>query len=415
MKVCTASSGRDGSRSARWRSAAAWLACTVAALLGLLSIACGAYGEPPPVSTVPAEATAPPLAVEATAEARAPRFTPQLTRERSSAQPPQATRERSSAGPPPRAEITLAAVGDLMLARDVVVLMRERGVLYPFARVLPLFDGADVLVGNLEGTLADRGEPLEKRYTFRAPPGLAEGLALAGFDAVNLANNHAYDFGAVGLADTLDALDAAGVARFGAGWDRAAALAPAFIDVKGETIALLGFDDIFGARTAGEGIAGVAAASDEVVAAVAAAAAGADYVVVSFHWGTEYASTPTARQRELAHAAIDAGADVVLGHHPHVLQPWERYGDGLIVYSLGNFVFDLDADDLDTLGSGPFETAVAIVTLAPDAPPAVEFRPAYIDVEENRPRPASAAEAEAVLAVLREVGPAARAESSPAR
>ena len=129
------------------------------------------------------------------------------------------------------------------------------------------------------------------------------------------------------------------------------------------------------------------------------AAARADYVVVLLHAGTEYVATPSGRQRKFARSAIEA----VIGHHPHVLQPWERYRDGLILYSLGNFVFDLDADDLETLVSRPFETAVAVLTLSPGAPPAVEFRPAHIDVDENRPRPGSPEEAAAVLATLDEL------------
>src|SRR5690606_25077949 len=134
-----------------------------------------------------------------------------------------------------------------------------------------------------------------------------------------------------------------------------------------------------------------------IAADVRLAAISSDYVIVVLHAGTEYSREPTALQHELARAAIDAGAAVVIGHHPHALQPWERYGGGLILYSLGNFVFDLDPDDLAVLGSAPFETAVAVITLTADAPPAVEFRPAYIDPIENRPRPANAMEAWAVL------------------
>jgi poly-gamma-glutamate synthesis protein (capsule biosynthesis protein) len=308
----------------------------------------------------------------------------------------------SEASPTPEAQppIVIAAVGDLMFARDVVTLMQTEGVAYPFARVLPLLDGADLLVGNFEGTFTDRGEPLDKTYTFRAPPELAEGLAAAGFDLVNLANNHSADFGEISLLDTLDALAAVGVARFGAGLDDTEAYAATTIEVRGQRIAFLGFSDIGGAQPAAPGVPGVATAGERVEASIAAARAAADYVVVSFHWGFEYTTEVTERQRNLAHLAIDAGADVVLGHHPHILQATERYRDGLILYSLGNFVFDLDAEDLDTLGSAPFETAVAILTLHPDAPPALEIRPAFIDVEENRPRPATPTEAERIEAAL---------------
>lgn len=297
-------------------------------------------------------------------------------------------------------EITIAAVGDLMFARDVVDLMVEHGALYPFERVLPLFEDADLVIGNLEGTFTDRGVAADKVYTFRAPPGLAEGLALAGFDAVSLANNHSYDFGLEGLEDTLTALDDASVRHAGAGMDAASATAPALLSVGEQTVALLSFNDIERSGATGSDTPGVAWAGPGVADAVSRAAREADYVVVMLHAGTEYSSEPTARQQEIARMAIDAGADVVVGHHPHVLQPWECYRGGLIIYSLGNFVFDLDANDLATLGRGPFETVVAMIHLRPGGPPTVDFRPVVIDVDENRPRPAAADEARGILAPL---------------
>ena len=141
-----------------------------------------------------------------------------------------------------------------------------------------------------------------------------------------------------------------------------------------------------------------------VTSAVAAITPAVDFVIVVFHFGTEYDATPTARQRELAGAAADAGATLVIGHHAHVLQPWERRGNALILYGLGNFVFDLDREDLETLGEGPFATAIAIVELSNVTPPRVRFRPVYIDPDENRPRPASAEERERILAALSEIG-----------
>ena len=142
---------------------------------------------------------------------------------------------------------------------------------------------------------------------------------------------------------------------------------------------------------------------DAVEAAVTAAAAESDAVVVVFHFGTEYDPQPTGEQRALAHAAVDAGAAVVVGHHAHTLQPWERRGDALILYGLGNFVFDLDREDLQTLGEGPFATSVAVVELHDDAPPGVAFRPAYIDPDENRPRSPTSAEAERIHTALHEL------------
>ena len=317
---------------------------------------------------------------------------------------PTATATPSQTPPPGPRVVTIGLVGDLMFARDVVTLMEEHGAGYPFERVTPLFRGVDVLIGNLEGTFTDRGLQANKYYTFRAPPALASTLLRAGFDAVSLGNNHALDFGPVGLADTLAALDALGIAHFGAGEDTAAAVRPLMLDAGGFRLALLGFSAVRSSVFAGTSQPGVAEADyEEVVGAVQAATTEADFVVVVFHFGREYDPMPTDEQRLLARAAADAGATLVVGHHAHTLQPWERRGDSLILYGLGNFVFDLDPNDLATLGEGPFATVVAVVELHEGASPSVEFRPAYIDPYENRPRPATDDEAERIRDALREL------------
>ena len=320
------------------------------------------------------------------------------------AAPPTATPAPRQTPPPGPRVVTIGLVGDLMFARDVVTLMEEHGPGYPFERVTRLFRGVDVLIGNLEGTFTNRGVRANKYYTFRAPPALAPALRGAGFDAVSLANNHALDFGPVGLADTREALDALGVAHFGAGGDATEAAQPLMLEASGFRLALLGFSAVRSSVFAGESRSGVAEAGDEeVIAAVQAAIVEADFVVVVFHFGTEYDPDPTEEQRLLARAAADAGATLVVGHHAHTLQPWERRGDALILYGLGNFVFDLDREDLSALGEGPFATVVAVVELRADAPPSIEFRPAYIEPDENRPRPATADEAERIRAALREL------------
>ncbi|MGE3856019.1 MAG: CapA family protein [Dehalococcoidia bacterium] len=304
---------------------------------------------------------------------------------------------------PPPAEVRIAAVGDLMFARDIVDLT-EGDPGYPFARVAGLFAGVDLLVGNLEGTLTDRGAPLEKMYTFRAPPDRVASLTAAGFHAVTLGNNHVGDFGGVSVTDTMDALDGADIEYAGAGEDAAAAQRPALLRTPRATVALLSYSGVGESAFAGVGRPGVARASIEAMADdVRAARALTPFVVVALHAGTEYQREPTAFQRDFNRAAIEAGAALVIGHHPHVLQGWERHGAGVILYSLGNFVFDLEQGDMDTLGRGPFETGVAVVTLRLDAPPAVEFRPAMIDVVENRPRPATDAEAARIASVFREL------------
>ena len=300
--------------------------------------------------------------------------------------------------PTPDGTITIAAVGDVMIARDVTTLMEQHGAIYPFELVAPLLQDADLTIANLENTLTERGEEAIKAYTFRAPPRFASGLVDAGIDAVSLGNNHAADFGAVGLEDTLVALDAVSLPYAGAGMTEAAARRAARLVVDGQRVALLSYTDVMENTFAGLDSFGVALATvDAIDADVRAARSQSDVVIVALHSGIEYTDAPQPNQQQLARAAIDAGAAVVLGHHPHTLQGVERYGDGLIIYSLGNFVFDLDNEDLTNLGPRAFETAVYYVTITDGV--AVDARPVpvYIDPDENRPRPATAEEGAAIL------------------
>ncbi len=314
----------------------------------------------------------------------------------------------TAATPPPdvpAAQVRIAAVGDLMFARDIVDLTAgDPG--YPFARVAGLFAGADLLIGNFEGTLTDRGTALDKMYTFRAPPDRVDSLAGAGFTAVSLGNNHVGDFGAISVTDTTGTLDRAGVRYAGAGADIEAARRPAVLRAPRANVVLLSYSGVDESAFAGAARPGVARASIEAMTEdVRAARMTTPFVVVALHAGTEYQREPTAFQRAFDRAAIDAGAALVIGHHPHVLQGWERYRGGVILYSLGNFVFDLEQADMDTLGTAPFETGVAVVTLHAGSAPDVAFRPAVIDVRENRPRPATDAEAARIAQAFRELTP----------
>jgi poly-gamma-glutamate synthesis protein (capsule biosynthesis protein) len=308
-----------------------------------------------------------------------------------------ATVAAPTAAPTPSGVATLAAAGDIMLARDIITLMEEHGVIYPFERVLPLLQNADLTIGNLETALTERGTEQVKAYTFRTPPRLAEGLAQAGFDAVSLGNNHTADYGPEGVQDTIAALDAIGVKHAGAGMTEAEARAPAFLEAQGLRMAFLSYTDIMENTFAGADSAGVALATTDAIAGdVRAARAQADVVIVSLHSGIEYTDAPQANQEQLARAAIDAGALIVLGHHPHTLQGWSEYNGGVIVYSLGNFVFDLDNEDLTNLGPRAFQTAVINITFDANTVRSVSAVPVFIDPVEDRPRPATAEEAAAI-------------------
>ena len=300
--------------------------------------------------------------------------------------------------------VTIAAVGDVMLARGLVTLMDEHGAAYPFERVRHLLRDADLTIANLEGTFTERGRPADKLYTFRTPPRFAPGLAGAGIDLVSLGNNHAADFGPESLEDTLAALDASAVRYAGAGMDRNEARRPVVVEAAGLRIAFLSYTDVPCATFATGRSPGVARATVGAIGKdVRAARERADVVVVLLHFGVEYTDAPQPVQQKLARAAVDSGAALVLGHHPHALQGWEWYQDGLIVYSLGNFVFDLDADDLANLGPRAFETVVLSVTLDAGGVLDVQAEPVVIDVVENRPRPATPDEAEAILQRLDEL------------
>lgn len=312
-------------------------------------------------------------------------------------QPP-APSATSMPTPAPDGEVTIAAVGDIMLARDLTTLMEEHGATYPYERVQSLLADADITVANLEIALTERGQPVEKLYNFRTSPLFAAGLVDAGIDVVSLGNNHTADYGPDGVEDTLAALDRVGLLRAGAGMDEAQARALAVTTVNGLTIAFLSYTDQLVNTFAGPDQAGVALADSETITEdVAAAGEIADVVVVSIHSGTEYEDQPTDAQQTFAHAAIDAGALLVIGHHPHTLQGIVEYGAGLIAYSLGNFVFDLDQEDLTELGPRAFETVVLYVTVREDEIVDVRMEPVFIDPVENRPRPANDQEATEIL------------------
>jgi poly-gamma-glutamate synthesis protein (capsule biosynthesis protein) len=237
-------------------------------------------------------------------------------------------------------QVTLVFVGDVMLA-DGPGRTIEAGQ-DPLARVAPLLAGADLAVANLECPVSLRGAAVDKPWTFRAHPRVVQVLARH-FQAVSLANNHSGDYGPDALLDTLEALDRGGVAHFGAGKDLSEAHAPLIIERNGLKLALIGCEE-FKPRAfeAGTHTPGVAWCEDQQLLhdLAVARAAGADLVIPYLHWGWEGEPQPCQRQRDLAHLLIDAGADAVIGGHPHIVQPAELYRGRLILYSLGNFVFD---------------------------------------------------------------------------
>ncbi|GEM_PF-501244 len=254
---------------------------------------------------------------------------------------------------PARFGMSLAAVGDVMLGTWVVPLLDSAGSTYPFAATKNILQAADIAVANLEAPFTDRGEQVkDKQFTFRVPPRHARGLKDGGFDLLHLANNHILDYGPEGLFDTIATLDSLSLLYVGAGENIAAAYRPVILvreNAAGEKLrfGFLGFslthpEDYY----AGKNKPGTAFPFRErYVAALDSLAPQVDIMVVSFHWGAEKMVKPKPYQIDLAHTAIEHGADLVLGHHPHVLQSLELYRprpgapQGLIAYSLGNFAF----------------------------------------------------------------------------
>lgn len=237
--------------------------------------------------------------------------------------------------------VRLVFVGDVMLDDGPgKVIQSGRDPLEPFAAMLA---DADFTIGNLECPIATGGKPLENKiFSFRAHPRVASVLK-GRFNALAVSNNHSGDYGQKAFLETLEVLEKNDIPYFGGGRNLAAAHAPLWIERKGLRIAVLGYNE-FKPRSfeAGANWPGVAWSEDsQVIADIRAArAAGVDVVIPFMHWGWERELQPTERQKQLARTMIDAGADVVVGGHPHVTQGAEYYKGKLIVYSLGNFVFD---------------------------------------------------------------------------
>jgi poly-gamma-glutamate synthesis protein (capsule biosynthesis protein) len=237
-------------------------------------------------------------------------------------------------------EVTLAFAGDVMLADLPGETIAEGKD--PLAEWADIFDHVDVSIANLECVVATGGEAVEKAYTFRAHPRVLD-VVRRHFEGVSLANNHTGDFGHDAFLEQLTLLEKAGIRRFGGGRDCRESRLPLILDRNGLRIALLGYNDVQPREfEAGPTWPGVAWAVDEQIVADIKAARSehkADIVIPFVHWGWEY-EPANDRQKALARLMIESGADVVVGGHPHVTQEVEYHQGKLIVYSVGNCVFD---------------------------------------------------------------------------
>lgn len=254
--------------------------------------------------------------------------------------PPEvASSEPTSSG----GQVKLTFVGDVLMASKVEDILKQKGYDYPYTNVKDFLSKPDYTIANLETPITTRGIVQNKDYVYRSSPMSLPALKASGIDLVNLANNHVMDYGTEGLLDTMDALDQEGVKRVGAGKDLEEAYRPVIVEKAGVKIAFFGFSRVVPEASwkAGPGHPGVAETYSYKlpVEAIQKAKESADLVVVVTHWGVERSDNPDKNQKDLAHRYIDAGADLIVGGHPHVLQGFEQYKGKWIAYSLGNFIF----------------------------------------------------------------------------
>ncbi len=322
----------------------------------------------------------------------------------SAASLPEPTPPDLSITPSPPSATRLLFTGDINPGRcPAQIALANNDFTLAYQAVAGVLRAADLTVGSLDGALSDLSPPSPCPHTQNliGPARTVEGLAFAGFDVLTVATNHAKDCGALGFGcedrsflDTLRHLEAAGLLAVGGGVDLAAARAPVFVERNGVRFAFLGLTEVGADTWAGEaqpGTAPLSAASlPAVLADIQAARAQADLVIVLVQWGVEYAETPEPGQREWARQMTAAGAALVVGNHPHTVQPLEQFPAGLTAYALGNFVFD----------QGPWRTrqgAVLEVEFAGARLAGWQLRPVHIEGL-HQPHWAAPAEAEAILA-----------------
>jgi len=293
---------------------------------------------------------------------------------------------------PPDSLVQILFTGDVVLARHFQQYIGQNYT-YAFARI-PWFKQADLSVINLENPLTTASEAREKPFVFKAPPRLVRVLQDGGVDLANIANNHIYDYGAAGLLETMQTLKKAGIRYVGAGADFAQAHRPVIFERKGIRIGFLAY---YGVRAhseshpAGENDPGTALRRLRFIRDdVRALRPKVDFLVVIFHWGFEKEHFPRTHQIKFAHRVIDYGADLIVGHHPHVLQGVEKYKGKIIVYSLGNFIFG-------GLYRTHYQTAVLQVNINARHPQkwAVRFLPVQVDYWQ--PRLLTSAQGDSVL------------------
>ncbi len=260
--------------------------------------------------------------------------------------------------PEEKSKLHLLFAGDVMLDRGVEWYIKEIGendFSFPFKKAKKYLDSFDGVFVNLEGPVSDKGVLSGSIYSFRMEPEAILALKFANIRAVSVANNHAWDYGRLAFEDSLVRLRDANIGYFGGGDNSEEAYSAYYFQKNDITVALLGFTEFLKSAEAKASSSGIAFLSNENMKnAIETAKMNADFVFVIMHAGEEYKYEPAERQREYAHSAIDFGADMVIGHHPHVIEATEEYNGKKIFYSLGNFIFDQSFSD-ETMTTGLLE------------------------------------------------------------
>jgi poly-gamma-glutamate capsule biosynthesis protein CapA/YwtB (metallophosphatase superfamily) len=238
--------------------------------------------------------------------------------------------------------LTFHFVGDIAFTDLYDEIVLKHGPHFPFLAVQGLLSGCALLIGNLEGPLTANDRPFPDKTPLKGNPRYIQGLRQGGFDVLNLSNNHILDHQEDGVKETISLLNKAGIKHFGYGNNREEAIRMACCEKDGVKLGFMGYTDIpidspFWANEKTRGIAKIDV--DTLPGEIRKSCEQVDFLVVSLHWGIENFWLPSPDQRILARKIIDSGADLVIGHHPHVIQGVENWKNGLIAYSLGNFVF----------------------------------------------------------------------------
>ncbi|WP_160032993.1 CapA family protein [Paenibacillus sp. An7] len=280
--------------------------------------------------------------------------------------------------------ITIHFAGDVQFSGKVEDLLLKKGFDYPYQHLGSLFTNDDLTFINLETPVTTGGVAAQdKSFVYKSSPKALKSLAEAGVDVVNLANNHILDQGVKGLTDTLTHLKSNKLSYVGAGLNRKEAYSPVYFEKNGIKIALLGFTRVIPEASwrAEAGKPGVADAynSTEAVKAIKQAHKKADLVIVMAHWGKERHTTPDENQKKLGYEFIDAGADLVIGGHPHVLQGLESYKGKWIAYSTGNFIFSRSAT------AETWKTAIFEATCQKDGKCGIKVLPYHAELAQPVP------------------------------